>query len=392
MIEVEIRAKIKNIDPVRKKILNLGAKHVKTEKQIDKIFGRPEDLDKEHKIIEGHFSARVRQKSNKIFIQLKEIRRAGAGLEFSSSVNKMEDGVYFLQKLNYEEAFTVSKTRELYELDDFEICLDQVNGLGVFIEIEHKVKDNNEKEKLIQKCKDLLFRIDSGAIVEPKKYGDLMQDIINKRKMIDKNDKKEIKELIDLFKEAEKLKFIRRFKDSTKMPEKESSADHSWRLAFLVFAVTKHFETKIDIVKALKIALVHNFYEIYSDNIDHVLIATNKITKETKEQSEKEAVEKIKKLLPRAISDEIYNLLLEFRQEKSQEAKFVKALSKLETLDHLVNCGYEVYDSPDFIANYADKSFLQTPELKALLREAKNRLKIEFEKGGIDWKESYDLN
>ncbi len=53
MIEIEIRAKINNIDTVREKILGLGAKHIKTEKQVDRIFGRAEDLDEEHKIIKG---------------------------------------------------------------------------------------------------------------------------------------------------------------------------------------------------------------------------------------------------------------------------------------------------------------------------------------------------
>lgn len=181
MIEVEIRAKIEDINLTRDKILSLGAKHIKTEKQTDKIFGRPDDLDENHKIIEGHFSARVRQKADKTLVEFKEIRRAGAGLEFSSLVPRIENGTYFLEKLGYEEAFTVSKTRELYKLGEFEICLDQVDKLGNYIEIEHFTKDGNQKEKAIKKCEDLLFEIDQKASVEPRKYGDLMQELINQK-------------------------------------------------------------------------------------------------------------------------------------------------------------------------------------------------------------------
>ena len=180
MIEIEIRAKIKNINSVRDKILELGAQHIKTEEQVDRIFGRSKDLDKEHKIIEGCFSARIRQKGNKILVELKEIRRTGAGLEFSSPISKSEDGAYFLQKLDYEEAFVISKVREMYELDSFEISLDQVNQLGSFIEIESRSKDDNRKEELVQECKDLLSKIDPEATSEPKKYGDLIQDLMNK--------------------------------------------------------------------------------------------------------------------------------------------------------------------------------------------------------------------
>lgn len=181
MIEVEIRAKLKDINFTREKILSLGAKHIKTEKQTDKIFGRPEDLDKDHKIIEGHFSARVRQRGDKILVEFKEIRRTGAGLEFSSPIPKIDDGIYLLERLGYKEAFTISKTRGLYKLDEFEICLDQVDKLGDYIEIEHYAKDGNQKEEALKKCEDILSKINPEATIELKKYGDLMQELMNTR-------------------------------------------------------------------------------------------------------------------------------------------------------------------------------------------------------------------
>ncbi len=121
MIEVEIRAKTNNIGSLKNKIIKLGGKHLGTEKQVDKIYGRDKDLDKDHKIIEGRFSARVRQKGEKMFVELKEIRRAGAGIEISSPLAKIDDGVYFLTTLDYKEAFTISKNRESFKIDNFEI-------------------------------------------------------------------------------------------------------------------------------------------------------------------------------------------------------------------------------------------------------------------------------
>lgn len=180
MIEIEIRAKIKNLEKAKKNLTDLGAKFIKKEKQLDKIYGREKDLDKEHKIIEGRFSARVRQKGEKIFVELKEIRRTGAGLEFSSSLTKIEHGAYFLSKLDYNEAFTISKIREVYKLDDFEISLDRVEKLGDFIEIEHHDKSGNDEEKSLNECKKLLTKIDPEVQIETRKYGDLMQELINK--------------------------------------------------------------------------------------------------------------------------------------------------------------------------------------------------------------------
>jgi adenylate cyclase, class 2 len=179
MLEIEIRAKANSLDNIRKKLGELSAKKIGVEKQVDKIFGRPKDRDEENKIIEGRFSARIRQKENKILTELKEIRRNGAGLEFSSPVQKIEDGVRLLESLDYEESFTISKTRELYELENCEICLDQVDKLGNFIEIECKSTESGNTEELLDKCKSLLSKIDPEATLESRKYGDLMQELIN---------------------------------------------------------------------------------------------------------------------------------------------------------------------------------------------------------------------
>jgi adenylate cyclase class 2 len=179
MIEVEIRAKIKNLAFIKRKIKDLGGKYIKTEKQVDKIFGRKKYLDKDHKIIEGHFSARVRQTGNNISVELKEIRRTGAGLEFSSKVSTIDQGVYFLSKLDFKEAFTISKNRDIHKYKNFEISLDKIDKLGSFIEIEHWQKTGSDKEKAIKECIDLLNKIDPKVKIETKKYGDMMQELIN---------------------------------------------------------------------------------------------------------------------------------------------------------------------------------------------------------------------
>jgi len=180
MIEVEIKAKVKDFSLIKKQLEKLGAEFLNKEKQIDAIFGRKEDLDNEHKIIEGHFSARVREKGDKRLVEFKEIRRGAPGMEFSSPVVSLESGINFLEKLGFEKAFTISKVRENYKYNDFEICLDDVDELGSFIEIEHPCKDGSKQDAL-KECEDLLGILAPDAVIEPKKYGDLMQEIINKK-------------------------------------------------------------------------------------------------------------------------------------------------------------------------------------------------------------------
>jgi len=180
MIEVEIRAKIEDFTPIKKRLEMLGALFLQKEKMADHIFGRAKDLDQEHKIIDGCFSARIREKNDKLLVEFKEIKRAGAGLEFSSPVSSVEAAINFLEKLDFERAFVVAKTRETYRYQDFEICLDEVEQLGFFVEIEHSRQTGEGAANALKECEKFLNLIAPSAIIEPKKYGDLMQELINK--------------------------------------------------------------------------------------------------------------------------------------------------------------------------------------------------------------------
>lgn len=182
MIEVEIRARINDLDGIKDKLDKLGAKFIKNEKQVDRVFGHPMFLDSRKMIIEGGFSSRLRQIDNKVSLEFKEIVRKSGGIEIKSELKDVNAGLLFLKKLGWEEAFTVSKTRDSYEYNDFEICLDNVDKLGNFIEIERIVDSLDEKEKARKDCADLLSAISPSSTIENRKYGDLMQEMLNKVK------------------------------------------------------------------------------------------------------------------------------------------------------------------------------------------------------------------
>jgi len=184
MIEVEIRARIKNPKKIKENLQKIGASFVKSKKQIDKIFGHPMFLDSRKMIIEGGLSARIRGENNKQTLEFKEISRKEGGIEIRAELDNIEEGLKFLEKLQFEEAFTVAKLRESYSYQDFNICLDKVEQLGDFIEIEKmlSIDDEDMKDKARKDCLDLLDTLVPESKVEDKKYGDLMQELIDQRK------------------------------------------------------------------------------------------------------------------------------------------------------------------------------------------------------------------
>jgi len=200
---------------------------------------------------------------------------------------------------------------------------------------------------------------------------------------------KNLEKIFDFLKIAEKLKSTLRYNKTTS-GRQESSAEHSWRLALMIFMLADELNLEIDVSRAVKIALVHDLAEALTGDIDAILIAEGKVTKEEKEIQEAVAVDKIQQILPESIGKEVADLQNEYNENKTREAKFVKALDKIETLTQLAESGYKIYDKPEFIANYANKAVGQFPELKDTLKIVKSKLKEEFEKGNIPWKKEYD--
>lgn len=184
MIEVEIRSRVNNLEEIRKKLESLGARFLKKEKQVDKIFGHPMFLDAENMIVEGGIVPRIRQKEETIVLEFKEICREGVGFEIKSLLTDIPLGIKFLEKLKFKEAFTVAKEREEYSLDGLTICLDSVEGLGDFIEIEKMIESENGKENAKEQCLILLKKVAPNSMLEPRKYGDLIQEKINKGEKI----------------------------------------------------------------------------------------------------------------------------------------------------------------------------------------------------------------
>jgi len=182
MIEVEIRAKIKNKSEIQSKLKEIGAVLEKSVHQEDRIFGHEMFLDENKMIIEGGLSARIRQVDQNAWLEFKEIsRNKGAGIEIKADLDNIEEGLRFFEKLGFKEAFSINKQREEYSLSGFEICLDNVEQLGSFIEIEKAVLSQEETGLAKEECLGLLEKVAPESEITNKKYGDLMQEILNKK-------------------------------------------------------------------------------------------------------------------------------------------------------------------------------------------------------------------
>lgn len=116
----------------------------------------------------------------------------------------------------------------------------------------------------------------------------------------------------------------------TSTEERESVAEHSWRVSLMVLLFSRFLDKEISLEKALKIAIVHDIAELITGDAPYFLSEGYPDIQKEKFEKEQNAMISLKKLLPDAVGQELFDLWHEYEMSESYEAKLVKATDKIE--------------------------------------------------------------
>ena len=130
---------------------------------------------------------------------------------------------------------------------------------------------------------------------------------------------------IAFIRQAERLKSVTR-EAWTSDGRRESTAEHSWRLALLVGLLAPSFHVNVE--KALMMCLVHDLGELYIGDIS----AATHPDETQKHMDEERDVRRVLSLLPDGQRDDLLALWQEYNGSATEEARLVKALDKAETI------------------------------------------------------------
>ncbi|WGV21100.1 HD domain-containing protein [Pseudomonas putida] len=131
---------------------------------------------------------------------------------------------------------------------------------------------------------------------------------------------------LEFLRQAEKLKSVTR-SAHTSTGRRESTAEHSWRLALLALVFEEELGD-VDICKVLKLCLVHDLGEALSGDVP----APQAQATPNKSMSERHDLISMTSMLEPSMQDNIVALFDEYEAADSPEAKVVKALDKIETI------------------------------------------------------------
>lgn len=138
-----------------------------------------------------------------------------------------------------------------------------------------------------------------------------------------------IQQLLDFFHLCERIKTEYRH-GKTSDNENDRVASHSWRLAILILFINPFLGKNIDLLKAIKIALIHDLPESITGDQAYFKHMFNQEEKDKKRQKENKAIEIIAAKLPTNNKNELLHLWQEYESQLTYESKVVKALDKIE--------------------------------------------------------------
>ena len=130
--------------------------------------------------------------------------------------------------------------------------------------------------------------------------------------------------------EIDKLKTVIRQSLLIDMSRRENTAEHSWHLAVMATVLTEYAKEPVDVMRVLKMLLVHDIVEVDAGDT----FAYDTAGYVDKDEREQKAAERIFGLLPGEQGEELRKLWEEFEARQTSESKYANALDRLQPLLH----------------------------------------------------------
>jgi putative hydrolase of HD superfamily len=138
-----------------------------------------------------------------------------------------------------------------------------------------------------------------------------------------------LKRQLDFLAEIDKLKGVLRQSSISSGERRENSAEHSWHLAMFAIVLADHADGAIDILRVVKMLLIHDIVEI--DAGDHPYHETG-LDWDAIAEKERAAADRLFGLLPVGEGAEFRALWEEFEAAETPEARFAKALDRMQPI------------------------------------------------------------
>lgn len=156
MLELEMKISIADPDNVRRRLAEMGIAKSEIRLEKDVYFNAP---DRDFAATDE--ALRIRRAGNECTLTYKgpkmRMHALKAREEFTVRVDSFEEIERILERLGMRRVMEVRKRREIYRTENITVTLDEVEGLGSYVEIETLVEKGSEcKAELLEVVKKQL--------------------------------------------------------------------------------------------------------------------------------------------------------------------------------------------------------------------------------------------
>lgn len=129
--------------------------------------------------------------------------------------------------------------------------------------------------------------------------------------------------------EVGKLKSVLRQTVLAEIGRAENSAEHSWHLAVMALSLAEHAPPGTDLARVIGMVLVHDIVEIDAGDL---FLYAGSAAHERQEAAERAAADRLFAILPAGQGAMMRQLWDEFNERRTAEAKFARALDRLQPM------------------------------------------------------------
>jgi putative hydrolase of HD superfamily len=137
-----------------------------------------------------------------------------------------------------------------------------------------------------------------------------------------------LREQLTFLIEIDRLKTIVRQSPLAAADRRENDAEHSWHLAMMVLLLAEYADEEIDVGHTVQLVLVHDLVEIYAGDTP---LYDDAAAVDQRERELKAAGE-LFSILPADQAERLRRLWDEFEERRTPEARFAKAMDRLQPL------------------------------------------------------------
>jgi putative hydrolase of HD superfamily len=138
-----------------------------------------------------------------------------------------------------------------------------------------------------------------------------------------------LQDQISFLLEADRLKTVLRQSTLTNRSRRENSAEHSWHLALMAVVLAEHAPPGTDLRRVMSMLVLHDLVEIDAGDLFVYAAAADQARQATAERA---AADRLFSILPPAQGPALRALWEEFEERRTSEARFARALDRLQPM------------------------------------------------------------